>query len=72
MEISISEVTGIRVTPIDEYDLDEDEADEEPYYRSLIIETSSGTLEIELDGVSREALEIVEEDDDDDDDDDDD
>ncbi len=62
MEISIASVKAIRVSPISEYDLDEDEREEgdDPFYRTLTIETKSGTLTIDLDGVSRVALEVVE------------
>jgi hypothetical protein len=62
VEISIASVKSIRVSPIAEYDLDEDEREDgdDPFYRTLTIETESGTLKIDLDGVSREALEVVE------------
>lgn len=62
MEISIASVKAIRVSPIAEYDLDEDERSDgdDPFYRTLTIETESGTLVLDLDGVSREALEVVE------------
>jgi hypothetical protein len=62
VEISIASVKAIRVSPISEYDLDEDEREEgdDPFYRTLTIETKSGTLTIDLDGVSRVALEVVE------------
>jgi hypothetical protein len=62
VEISIASVKSIRVSPIAEYDLDEDEREDgdDPFYRTLTIETESGTLVLDLDGVSREALEVVE------------
>jgi hypothetical protein len=62
VEISIASVKAIRVSPISEYDLDEDEREDgdDPFYRTLTIETESGTLTIDLDGVSRVALEVVE------------
>lgn len=60
MEISISGVTGFRVSEIGEYGLDEDdiEAGEEQFYRMVTIETDGGTLNIEIESVAREVLKL--------------
>jgi hypothetical protein len=71
MQISVSSVTSIRVTPVMKEELDEGEEwdeDDEPFYATLTIETESGTLEIELEAATEDALEIIEEDEDEDDD----
>ena len=58
MEITISDVTGLRLTDVKEYDLDEDDiADGENLFgRVLTIKTDEGTLVISLDAMTREAL----------------
>lgn len=58
MEITITDVTGLRLTDVEEYDLDEDEiADgENPFGRVITIETDEGTLRIALEAMTREAL----------------
>jgi hypothetical protein len=61
VEITISAVTAIRLTDVLEFGLDEDDIaeGEEPYYRTLTIETDTGTLAIDLEAVTRDALQIV-------------
>ena len=70
MQISISSVRSISISAIEEEELEEGEEwdeDDEPFYATLTIETEDGTLEIELESATRDALEIVQEDEDEDD-----
>ena len=61
MEITIKAVTAIRLTEVLEFGLDEDDIaeGEEPYYRTLTIETDTGTLSLDLEALTREALQIA-------------
>ena len=59
MEISIESVVRIRLSAIEEYADEDEEDDDEPFFRTLVIETDSGMLEIELAAASRQALEPV-------------
>jgi len=64
MNISIESVTQIQLSAIEEEDLEDDDEDEEPFYRTLTIVTDTGTvIEIDLYAQSREALEFLEDDD---------
>lgn len=58
MEITITDVTGLQLSAIEEYGLDEEDiaAGENPYYRVITIETPEGTLKIELEAMSQKAL----------------
>jgi hypothetical protein len=62
VDITIESVISVRVSAIEENELDdEDEEDEELYYRTLTIETESGGLiELDLYAASPAALEIDE------------
>ena len=64
VDITIESVIRVRVSPIEENEVDEDEEDEqeeEPYYRTLTIVTASGeVIELDLYAVSAAALEIDE------------
>jgi hypothetical protein len=62
VDITIESVVRVRVSAIEENELDdEDDEDEEPYYRTLTIETESGELiELDLYAASPAALEIDE------------
>ena len=64
VDITIEWVIRVRVSPIEENEVDEDEEDEqeeEPYYRTLTIVTASGeVIELDLYAASEAALEIDE------------
>ena len=64
VDITIESVIRMRVSAIEENEIDEDdedEEDEEPYYRTLTIVTASGeVIELDLYAASPEALEIDE------------
>jgi hypothetical protein len=63
VDITIDSVIRVRVSAIEENEIDEDEdeEDEEPYYRTLTIVTASGeVIELDLYAASAEALEIDE------------
>ena len=63
VDISIESVLRIRVSDIDEYEDDEvDDEDDERFYRTITIETTSGVIELDLNAISEEALELVEDD----------
>lgn len=64
VDISIAGVVRITISEIENYEPDEDDEDEEPFYRTLTIETSTGTVEIELNATSEDALDLLEEDED--------
>lgn len=66
MDISIDSVVRIRVAEVEEYDLEEDDEDDEPFSRTITIETTSGAvIEIDLNAASEEALELLEDEDED-------
>ena len=64
VDITIESVIRVRVSAIEENEVDEDEKDEqeeEPYYRTLTIVTASGeVVELDLYAASAAALEIDE------------
>ena len=64
MDITIESVIRVRVSAVEENEVDEDEEDgqeEEPYYRTLTIVTASGeVIELDLYAASEAALEIEE------------
>jgi hypothetical protein len=64
VDITIESVIRMRVSAIEENEIDEDdedEEDEEPYYRTLTIVTASGeVIELDLYAASAAALEIDE------------
>ena len=63
VDITIESVIRVRVSAIEESEVDEDddEEDEEPYYRTLTIVTASGeVIELDLYAASAAALEIDE------------
>jgi len=62
VDITIESVVRIRVSAIEENEVDDDDdEDEEAYYRTLTIETESGELiELDLYAASPAALEIDE------------
>ena len=63
VDISIESVLRIRVSDIEEYEDDEvDDEDDERFYRTITIETTSGVIELDLNAISEEALELVEDD----------
>jgi hypothetical protein len=64
MNISIESVTQIQLSAIVEEDLEDEDEDEEPFYRTLTIVTDTGAvIEIDLYAQSRDALEFFAEDD---------
>ena len=62
VDITIESVVRVRISAIEENEFDdEDEENEEPYYRTLTIETESGELiELDLYAASPAALEVDE------------
>ena len=63
VDITIESVIRVRISAIEEneVDEDEDEEDEEPYYRTLTIVTASGeVIELDLYAATPAALEIDE------------
>ena len=63
VDITIESVIRVRVSAIEENEIDEDddEEDEEPFYRTLTIVTASGeVIELDLYAASLSALEIDE------------
>jgi hypothetical protein len=63
VDITIDSVIRVRVSAIEENEIDEDDEDEdeEPYYRTLTIVTASGeVIELDLYAASPAALEIDE------------
>ena len=63
VDITIESVIRVRISAIEEneVDEDEDEEDEEPYYRTLTIVTVSGeVIELDLYAATPAALEIDE------------
>jgi hypothetical protein len=61
VDITIDSVRRVRVTAVEEYDLDDEDDDDEPFSRTITIETDSGVIEIELFASSEDDLEFVEE-----------
>ena len=62
VNITIDSVTRIDVSAIGEYEVEDEEEDEEGYYRTITIETASGqVIEIDLNAEGDENLEIIEE-----------
>jgi hypothetical protein len=61
MEITIGSVTAIRLSEIEDYDLDEEDIaeGEEPFYRTLIIQTKTGSIEFTLESLTSDALEVI-------------
>jgi len=58
VEITITDVTGLRLSDLKAYDLDADDIanGENPFGRVITIETADGTLLIALEAMTREAL----------------
>jgi hypothetical protein len=69
VDISIDGVARISLSAIEEYELEEDDEESEPYYRTLTIVTMTGeVIELDLNAASEEALEVMEDDEDEDED----
>jgi hypothetical protein len=62
VDITIESVARVRVSAIEENEIEDDEDEEEPYYRTLTVITESGeVIALDLYAASPEALEIDEE-----------
>jgi hypothetical protein len=59
VDITIDAVRRIRVSAVEEYDLDEEDEDDEPFSRTITIETDSGIIELELYASSEDDLELL-------------
>jgi hypothetical protein len=60
VDISIDSVLRVRISDIEEYDEDDEDEDDETFFRTITIETASGVIELDLNAVSEEALELLE------------
>ena len=66
VDITIESVIRVRISAIEENepDEDDDEVDDEPFYRTLTIVTQSGEIiELDLFAASEDALELEEDED---------
>jgi hypothetical protein len=66
VDITIASVIRVRISAIEENepDEDDDEVDDEPFYRTLTIVTQSGEIiELDLFAASEDALELEEDED---------
>ena len=66
VDITIESVIRVRISAIEESepDEDDDEVDDEPFYRTLTIVTQSGEIiELDLFAASEDALELEEDED---------